>query len=71
MKPASKYDLSSLDEFFSEFVDPESLCNCLVDLLFNYADVIDNEHAEIFKDDAGTIYLLYNELKKIKLSKSY
>lgn len=60
------FDLSEFDKFLSIVITPEEMCESLIDLLFNYAMTMDGERAEIFKDDVGTIYLLYMEFKKLK-----
>lgn len=66
MRHTIQYDLSDFDKFLSMVITPEELCESLIDLLFNYSMTMDDERAEIFKNDVGTIYLLYIEFKKIK-----
>nr|DAT68578.1 MAG TPA: histidine phosphotransfer protein 2 from signaling, helical fold, signaling [Caudoviricetes sp.] len=60
------FDLSGLDDFFSKVITPDELCESLIDLLFNYSMTMNEERSETFKDDVGTIYLLYSELRKLK-----
>lgn len=66
MRHAIQYDLTDFGKFLNQVVNPEEMCESLIDLLFNYAMTMDGERAEIFKDDVGTIYLLYMEFKRIK-----
>lgn len=60
------FDLSGLDDLFSKVITPDELCESLIDLLFNYSMTMNEERSETFKDDVGTIYLLYSELRKLK-----
>lgn len=60
------YDLSEFDEFLCQFETPQQLCDELVELLFNYALSIEDDNVELFRNDVGTIQMLYSEIKKIK-----
>nr|DAE01184.1 MAG TPA: hypothetical protein [Siphoviridae sp. ctZE52] len=51
---------------FPRSLPPEELCEALIDLLFNYSMTVNEERSETFKDDVGTIYLLYSELRKLR-----
>lgn len=66
MRQTIQYDLSDFGKFLNQVAKPEELCESLIDLLFNYSMTMDEERAEIFKNDVGTIYLLYSEFKRIK-----
>lgn len=61
------YDLSEFDAFLCQFETPQQLCDELVELLFNYALAVEDDNVESFKNDVGTIQMLYSEIKKIKL----
>lgn len=60
------YDFSSLNQLFNEFATPLELQNELVQLLFNYASMVEDEYLQRFKEDVGTIEILYNGLGEIK-----
>ena len=61
-----QYDFSSLNKFFNESQSPAELADDLVELAFNYAMLADQRLIEQFKNDMSTIYLILQEVKKIK-----
>lgn len=66
MQTDKDYDLTSLNDFFNEFMPPKELADQLVQILFNYASCINEETLECFKNDVDTINLIHRELIKIK-----
>lgn len=63
---SKKYDLTKLSEFFEEFESPAELMDDIVKLAFNYADKVNCEETELFKQNMGTLYVLYDQLSQIK-----
>lgn len=66
METNKQYDFSSLNTFFNEAQTPQQLADDLVVLAFNYAILLDDYSAEPFRNDMSTLYLVWQELKKIK-----
>lgn len=66
MKTDKKYDFSKLNDFFNRSMSPEEVLKELVRLMFNYAISFDESNVENFKNDACTIYMLYNNVSSIK-----
>lgn len=62
-----QYDFSSLNEFFNEFETPDELMNDLIDIAFRYSMCYNDEWHELFNNNMSTLYLIYNELSKIKV----
>lgn len=62
----TNYDLTELKKFFEEFESPEELMDDIVKLAFNYADKVKCEDVEVFKQDMGTLYVLYDQLSQIR-----
>lgn len=60
------YDLTGLKKFFEEFESPAELMDDIVKLAFNYADKVNCEETELFKQNMGTLYVLYDQLSQIK-----
>lgn len=60
------YDLTGLKKFFEEFESPEELMDDIVNLAFNYADKVKCEDVEVFKQNMGTLYVLYDQLSQIR-----
>lgn len=63
---SKKYDLTKLSEFFEEFESPAELMDDIVKLAFNYADKVSCEETELFKQNMGTLYVIYDQLSQIK-----
>lgn len=61
-----QYDLSGINKLLSRTITPEDLAEKLVQLLFNYSFCVEDGMLEKFKDDAWTIYMLYEEITKLK-----
>ncbi len=61
-----QYDLSGINELLSRTITPEDLAEKLVQLLFNYSFCVEDGMLEKFKDDAWTIYMLYEEITKLE-----
>lgn len=61
-----QYDFTSFNEMLNNFITPEELAKNIVQILFNYASVVDEESLGQFKDDVDTINLLYQEITKIR-----
>lgn len=66
MRTEKQYDLSGFNQLFNESLSPRELADELVQLLFNYASCVDEGNAELFRNDASTIYLIHQELINIK-----
>ena len=66
MRTEKQYDLSGFNQLFNESLPPRELADELVQLLFNYASCVDEGNAELFRNDASTIFLIHQELINIK-----
>lgn len=69
IQPQKQYDFSSLNVFFNDMEKPQELANDLVELAFNYAMLLDDYSVDLFKNDMSTIYLIWQEVNKIKVVK--
>lgn len=63
----TNYDFTELEKFFEEFESPQELMDDIVKLAFNYADKVNCEETELFKQNMGTLYVLYDQLSQITL----
>ena len=63
----TNYDFTELEKFFEEFESPQELMDDIVKLAFNYADKVNDEETELFKQNMGTLYVLYDQLSQITL----
>ncbi len=63
----TNYDFTKLEKFFEEFESPAELMDDIVKLAFNYADKVNDEETELFKQNMGTLYVLYDQLSQIIL----
>lgn len=61
-----RYDFSSLNEFLNTFETPSDILDDLAELALNYASMVNECNLETFKNDIGTIYVIYQEFKKLK-----
>lgn len=65
--PAKKqYDLSAIDELFKDCISPEELREELIELVFDYAQYVEEGSTDLFKNNMSTIYILYRELEGVK-----
>lgn len=64
-----QYDFTSFNEMLNNFITPEELAKNIVQLLFNYASIVDEESLGQFKDDVGTAvhHTRGNNQNKIKI----
>lgn len=61
-----KYDFTSLNEFLNEFISPSELLDDLTEIAFNYALSHDENQTSVFKHDIDTMYILIQEIKKLR-----
>lgn len=61
-----QYDVSAMGEFFRDIIAPEELRKELVELAFDYAQYVDEDNTDLFKNDMSTIYILYRALEDVK-----
>lgn len=61
-----QYDFTSFNEMLNNFITPEELAKNIVQLLFNYASIVDEESLGQFKDDVGTLYIIHEGITKIR-----
>ena len=54
-------------QIYAEASSPEELMDDIVKLAFNYADKVNCEETELFKQNMGTLYVLYDQLSQITL----
>lgn len=65
--PAKKqYDLSAIDELFKDCISPEELREELIELVFYYAQYVEEGSTDLFKNNMSTIYILYRALEGVK-----
>lgn len=65
--PAKKqYDLSAIDELFKDCISPEELREELIELVFDYAQYVEEGSTDLFKSNMSTIYILYRALEGVK-----
>lgn len=65
--PAKKqYDLSAIDELFKHSITPEELRGELIELVFDYAQYVEEGSTDLFKNNMSTIYILYRALEGVK-----
>lgn len=65
--PAKKqYDLSAIDELFKHSITPEELRGELIELVFDYAQCVEEGATDLFKCHIGTLYVLYKALEDVK-----
>ncbi len=61
-----QYDFTSFNEMLNNFITSEELAKNIVQLFFNYASIVDEESLGQFKDDVGTLYIIHEEITKIR-----
>lgn len=61
-----QYDVSAMGEFFRDIIAPEELRKELVELAFDYAQYVDEDNTDLFKNNMSTIYILYRALEDVK-----
>lgn len=61
-----KYDLSAIDELFKDCISPEELREELIELVFDYAQYVEEGATDLFKCHMGTLYVLYKALEDVK-----
>ena len=66
MRTNIQYDFTSLNDFFNKFETPDEIMMDLAELVMNYAISHDSNHTDSFKRDVDTVYILYQEIKKLK-----
>lgn len=66
MENKKQYDFTSLNDFFNQFESPRQLADDVVQILFNYASLVNEDTLEQFRDDVCTLLLIYDELIEIE-----
>lgn len=61
-----QYDLTPINELFKDCITPEELCGELIELVFDYAQYVDEDNTDLFKNNMSTIYILYRALEDVK-----
>lgn len=61
-----QYDLTPINELFKECITPEELCGELIELVFDYAQYVEDGATDLFKSHMSTLYVLYNALQNVK-----
>ena len=61
-----QYGFTSSNGMPDNFITPEEPAKNIVQLLFDYASIVDEESLGQFKDDAGTLYIIHEEITKIR-----
>lgn len=65
-KDIKQYDFTGLNNFFNTFMTPEQLMGELVELAFSYSEGVDEHNVDEFKNNMGTIYVIYDVLRNVK-----
>lgn len=64
--PAKKqYDLSAIDELFKHSITPEELRGELIELVFDYAQYVEEGATDLFKCHMGTLYVRHTAFAHI------
>lgn len=66
MRTNIKYDFTSFNDFLNTFETPLELVDDLTNLVMNYALAHDENQTEVFKRDIDTLYVLIQEIKKLR-----
>lgn len=66
MRTIKQYDFSGFNRLLNEFESPRQLADDIVQLLFNYASLVDEDSLGQFREDVGTLFLIHNELINIE-----
>lgn len=66
MRAKIQYDFTSMNDFFNNFTTPDEMMMDLAEVVMNYAISHDPNNTDSFKRDIGTVYVLYQEIKKLK-----
>lgn len=66
MRTIKQYDLSGFNKLLNDYESPRKLADDIVQLLFNYASVVNESTLVQFREDVGTLFLIHNELINIE-----
>lgn len=66
MRTNIKYDFTSFNEFLNKFMSPSELLDDLTEMVLNYALAHDDNQTAVFKHDVDTMYVLIQEIKKLR-----
>ena len=66
MRTNIQYDFTSMNDFFNFFMTPSQLLDDLTEMAFNYALSHDENQTSVFKHDIDTMYMLIQEIKKLR-----
>lgn len=61
-----QYDLSAIGELFKDCITPEQLREELIELVFDYAQSVEDGATDLFKSHMSTLYVLCNILQDVK-----
>lgn len=61
-----RYDLSPISELFKDCISPEELREELIELVFDYAQYVEEGSTDLFKNNMSIIYILYRALEGVK-----
>ena len=61
-----QYDLSAIGELFKDCITPEQLREELIELVFDYAQSVEDGATDLFKSHMSTLYVLCNTLQDVK-----
>lgn len=65
MRTDIQYDFSSLNSFLNTFESASQIVEDLAELAMNYASMVNESQIENMKNDIGTIYVIFQEFKKL------
>lgn len=66
MRTNIQYDFTSFNDFLNTFETPLELVDDLTNLVMNYALAHDENQTEVFKRDIDMLYVLIQEIKKLR-----